>query len=49
MVEAAQIYRYWYRENGDEKDNEMAESLYKKATENENTAVAKEKNPIKET
>ncbi len=37
MVEAAQIYRYWYRENGDEKDNEIAESLYKKATENENT------------
>jgi len=37
MVEAGQIYRYWYRETKDEKDNNMAESLYKKAAEQENT------------
>ena len=37
MVEAGQIYRYWYRETKDEKDNNMAESLYKKAAEKENT------------
>jgi TPR repeat protein len=37
MVEAGQIYRYWYRETKDEKDNNIAESLYKKAAEKENT------------
>ena len=37
MVEAGQIYRYWYRETKDEKDNEIAESLYLKAVEQENT------------